>query len=35
MPIEMVAQAVGYDHAGNFSTAFKRCYGVSPNQLKK
>jgi len=35
LSIEMVAQSVGYDHAGNFSTAFKRCYGVSPTQLKK
>lgn len=35
LPMEMVAQAVGYEHAGNFSTAFKRCFGVPPTQLKK
>lgn len=35
MSMERVAQAVGYDHAANFSTAFKRCFGVPPTQLKK
>jgi AraC-like DNA-binding protein len=31
--IELVAQHVGYDHAANFSTAFKRYYGITPKKL--
>lgn len=30
LPVTQVAFEVGYDHAGNFSTAFRRHYGVSP-----
>jgi len=30
LPVTQVALEVGYDHAGNFSTAFRRHYGVPP-----
>lgn len=30
LPVTQVAFEVGYDHAGNFSTAFRRHYGMSP-----
>ncbi|MCD0503813.1 helix-turn-helix transcriptional regulator [Bordetella petrii] len=30
LPVTQVALEVGYEHAGNFSTAFRRHYGVSP-----
>ena len=35
LSIDQVATAVGYDHAGNFSTAFKRYFGVPPRNSKK
>ena len=33
LPVTQVAFEVGYDHAGNFSTAFRRHYGVSPRAV--
>ncbi|MGR8930082.1 MAG: helix-turn-helix transcriptional regulator [Gammaproteobacteria bacterium] len=33
--IAMVAEAVGYQHASNFSTAFTRYFGYSPKLLKR
>lgn len=30
-----VAFEVGYSHVANFSTAFKRCFGLSPQALRK
>lgn len=33
--IQQVAQAVGYDGISQFTTVFKRYYGVTPGQIKK
>ncbi|CAM3856884.1 helix-turn-helix transcriptional regulator [Bordetella tumulicola] len=33
LPVTQVAFEVGYEHAGNFSTAFRRHYGVSPRAV--
>ncbi len=35
MPINLIAEAVGYQHPGNFSAAFSRYFGSSPKTLKK
>jgi len=35
MRVTDVAFSVGYNHVANFSTAFRRCYGVSPQALRK
>ena len=35
MNIDQVAAEVGYNHAGNFSTAFKRYFGAPPRISKK
>lgn len=32
LPVTQVALEVGYEHAGNFSTAFRRHYGMSPRE---
>lgn len=33
--IESIAEAVGYQHANNFSASFKRTFGVSPKAYRK
>lgn len=35
MPIQTVAQCVGYESASQFNTAFKQHYGVTPGQYRK
>lgn len=35
LPVTQVALEVGYDHAGNFSTAFRRHYGMSPRDAAR
>lgn len=30
-PISIIAESVGYDHPNNFSSAFKRVYGIPPS----
>ncbi|RYF37132.1 MAG: helix-turn-helix domain-containing protein [Comamonadaceae bacterium] len=35
MSVTEVAFSVGYEHVANFSTAFKRAYGKSPQALRK
>lgn len=35
LSVKAVANAVGYAHAGNFSAAFRRCYGVSPKDIRR
>ncbi|VDH07108.1 L-rhamnose operon transcriptional activator rhaR [Bordetella trematum] len=32
LPVTQIAYEVGYDHPGNFSTAFRRHYGVAPRE---
>lgn len=34
-PVNMAAEAVGYRHAGNFSTAFAKYFGFPPSQLSR
>ncbi|MCG6134724.1 MAG: AraC family transcriptional regulator [Nostoc sp. LLA-1] len=34
MSVTAVANAVGYDHLGHFSTAFKRKFGINPNSCR-
>lgn len=34
-PVGLVAEAVGYQHASNFSTAFSKYFGVSPMQVSR
>lgn len=34
-PVGMAAEAVGYQYAGNFSTAFTKYFGFSPKQLSR
>lgn len=34
-PVNMAAEAVGYQHAGNFSTAFAKYFGFPPGQLSR
>lgn len=35
LPIQQVAQAVGYEGMSQFNAAFKRCYGMTPGQYRK
>lgn len=35
LPVTQVALEVGYEHAGNFSTAFRRHYGMSPRDAAR
>lgn len=34
-PVNIVAEAVGYQHASNFSSAFIKYFGVSPKQISR
>lgn len=34
-PVNIVAEAVGYQHASNFSTAFIKYFGVSPKHISR
>jgi AraC-like DNA-binding protein len=33
LPITQIALEVGYDHPANFSTAFRRHFGVAPRDV--
>lgn len=33
--VAQVAEAIGYEHPGNFTAAFKKFYGVSPKHIKR
>lgn len=35
MPIQQIAQAVGYEGMSQFNAAFKRAYGMTPGQYRK
>jgi AraC family transcriptional regulator len=35
LPLKTVAWRVGFAHAGNFSTAFRRRFGVTPSEYRK
>ena len=35
MPIQQIAQSVGYEGMSQFNTAFKREYGMTPGQYRK
>lgn len=35
LPVALVAEAVGYSHASNFSAAFAKYYGCSPSKLAR
>lgn len=35
MPIQKIAQSVGYESASQFNTAFRRHFGVTPGQYRK
>jgi AraC-like DNA-binding protein len=35
LSITQIALEVGYEYAGNFTTAFKRYFGVPPNVMRK
>ena len=35
MPIQQIAQAVGYEGMSQFNAAFKREYGMTPGQYRK
>jgi pimeloyl-ACP methyl ester carboxylesterase/AraC-like DNA-binding protein len=34
-PVQEIAETLGYRHANNFSSAFKRRYGISPQQVRR
>lgn len=34
MSIAQAAHIAGYQHAGNFSSAFRKCYGILPSELR-
>jgi len=33
-PVSLAAYAVGYGNPANFSTAFRRCFGVTPKHVR-
>jgi AraC-like DNA-binding protein len=35
MPVSLIANAVGYDNAFAFTTAFKRCFGKNPTNYRR
>jgi AraC-like DNA-binding protein len=35
LPINAVAETVGYRHASNFSLAFNKYFGISPKQVAR
>ncbi len=35
LSVQEISQMMGYQNLSNFSTAFKRCYGISPQKLRQ